>query len=293
MALIGNVGLVALALSYDALYLLASQHGHAGWKAYAWPTLIDLPLVVFTLVMLYAQIRRMGNWTIVSLLGLVLAYTGVTVYLNYLESDGSIEGIFVRVSAPVGLFVCTEVLRHLLKFEIERKGTVSTLSELQTQLVETHNKLNWLHQETEVKVQDVRAELKQVIDDSKAELEQVTALPQPENSPPVQISSTTKREAFKICAEWEAAGQSLSRKGAALARELSLRLGRKVGRKTGRNLLHEYQSRETQVEKNGNGLEKGDQWEELIDALPMDDLGKEALRTSAERYHDGQSGRLQ
>jgi hypothetical protein len=130
IALVGIVALVALALSYDALYLLASQYGHTGWKAYAWPALIDLPLVVFTLAMLYAQIRAIGRWTIASFLGLVLAYTGVTVYLNYLESDGSIEGVFVRVSAPVGLFVCTEVLRHLFKFELDRKVQLDTLATL-------------------------------------------------------------------------------------------------------------------------------------------------------------------
>jgi hypothetical protein len=130
LTLVALVGIVALALSYDALYLLASQHGHDGWKAYAWPALIDLPLVVFTLAMLYAQIRAIGRWTIASFLGLVLAYTGLTVYLNYLESDGSIEGVFVRVSAPVGLFVCTEVLRHLFKFEIDRKVKLDTLATL-------------------------------------------------------------------------------------------------------------------------------------------------------------------
>ncbi len=290
MVLIGIVGIVALALSYDALFLLASQHGHEGWKAYAWPTLIDLPLVVFTLVMLYAQIRRMGGWTIASLLGLVLAYTGVTVYLNYLESDGSIEGIFVRVSAPVGLFVCTEVLRHLLRFEIERGGKVATLSDLKTQIKQANRDLHQLQQETEVKVQDVRVELNRLIDHKKEELAQVTAQRQPESATPVQIADTTKREAFKICAEWEAAGQSLNRKGAALARELSARLGRKVGRKTGRNLLNEYQEKRTEAEKNGNGPQNGAKWERVIEDLPLDDEGQDALKKSVEHFQDGRRG---
>jgi hypothetical protein len=161
---------------------------------------------------------------------------------------------------------------------------------LETHIGQATTELHHLQQVTEVKVQDVQAELKRLIDHSKKELGQV-ATPRPANGPKsVQISDTTKSEAFNICAEWEAAGQDLNRQGAALARELSARLGRKVGRKTGRNLLNEYQENKTAPPKNGNGLQNGAGRTRLSEALPLDDKGKEALKKSAEHFQDGPRG---
>ncbi|MEM7346375.1 MAG: DUF2637 domain-containing protein [Chloroflexota bacterium] len=293
IALVGVVGIVALALSYDALYLMASEHGHEGWKAYAWPTLIDVPLVVFTLTMLYAQIRRMSQRTIISLLGLVLAYTGVTVYLNFLESDGTIEGIFVRVSAPVGLFVCTEVLRHLLRFEIEQKGKQATLVELDTCITEARSNLHQLNQTVEDNVKQVQDELNRLMiqaNQSRGNLTQINAHNQTTETIPTKPSDETKQMAFIICAEWEAAGQSLNRKGAALARELSLRLGRTIGRKTGRNLLNAYLFREMGTEKNGNGSEKVSEWDWMTDPMVFDENDQDASDESVTIFYDRQLG---
>jgi len=257
---VGIVGIVALALSYDALYQMASQHGHAGWKAYAWPTLIDLPLVVFTLAMLYAQIRRMSGWTIVSLLGLVLTYTGVTVYLNYLESDSSIEGVFIRVSAPVGLFVCTEVLRHLLRFEIEQGSKAKTLAQLTAQLETAQNDLDQLNRQ----ITQNKNELTQV----RVQKEEV------EIQKPADMSDETRECAFTILDEWKTRNINLNRKGAKLSREISKKLHRKISYQTGLSLLKEYQKiiiKQNSFHQNSF---------HVVNTSPMNQADKDLLRKS-------------
>lgn len=164
--LVASVGVLAFVLSYNALYLMASQHGHNGVLAFLWPLIIDLPLVVLTLVMLYGQVNRWSKQAIVTLLLLVIGYTILTGLLNYLESDGSLGGVIVRVSAPAGLFICTEVLRHLFKFEMERQAVLDSIEQLETR--REKNLTAW--QQSQKELNDILSQ----IDRARSQLDEIS-----------------------------------------------------------------------------------------------------------------------
>lgn len=274
IALVGIVAIVALALSYDALYQMAEKHGHSGWKSYAWPALIDLPLVVFTVVMLYAQVKQMGGWTIAGLLGLVLAYTGATVYLNYLESDGSIEGVFVRVAAPVGLFVCTEVLRHLLKFEIDHKGKAMTLAQMTAHIDQAKTELDRLNVQTEHRRQEAE-QLTHQRDNLQAEIDNLMTAQSDHERVTYRGNVTPLNDARQSQMEQRRMELLPLLDSDLTQKELAERFN-----VTPQTIRRDIKALKDEGYLNDDSKQGQSSFDGLIDALPMDETGKEALRQS-------------
>jgi len=126
-ALTTAIAIGAFTLSYDALYAIGLAYGVKASIAWLWPLLIDLPLIVFTLAMLVAQLTRQSIklWA-----GLVMLYTLATIAFNIAHAQQSALGWLVAIVAPVGLLLSTEALRHLARGTIERQAAVITLQEL-------------------------------------------------------------------------------------------------------------------------------------------------------------------
>src|SRR5262245_54445429 len=114
------IGAGAFTLSYDALYATGQANGIPMSKAWIWPLIIDIPLIVFTLAMLIFQIMResIKLWA-----GLVILFTLATVIFNLSHAQDTPLGWTVAIVAPVGLLLTTEALRHLAKTIIERQAT--------------------------------------------------------------------------------------------------------------------------------------------------------------------------
>lgn len=144
----------ALVLSYDALYTTGVTYGIPSGKAWIWPLLIDLPLIVFTLALLVAQItlQSVKLWA-----GLVILYTIATVAFNLSHAQPSPLGWLVAVVAPVGLLLTTEALRHLAKMMIERQAIVETLAELDAKVDTRRQELNALLNQVVAKQQELDA----------------------------------------------------------------------------------------------------------------------------------------
>jgi hypothetical protein len=129
-ALTAAIALGAFTLSYDALYAIGLAYGVKASIAWLWPLLIDLPLIVFTLAMLTAQLTRQSVklWA-----GLVMLYTLATIAFNIAHAQQTALGWLVAIVAPVGLLLSTEALRHLARGTIERQAIVISLQELTQQ----------------------------------------------------------------------------------------------------------------------------------------------------------------
>lgn len=151
------IGAGAFTLSYDALYATGAAYGLPPSKVWMWPLLIDLPLVVFTLAMLVAQITRQSIKLWAVLVGL---YTLATIGFNLSHAQPSPLGWFVAIVAPLGLLLTTEALRHLAKNIIERQAVVSSLAELTAQrdtLTADLNKLNGQIERARIQLGDIKA----------------------------------------------------------------------------------------------------------------------------------------
>jgi hypothetical protein len=158
-ALVAAIGAGAFLLSYDALYSTGLSNGTPARWAWIWPLLIDLPLIVFTVAMLSAQLTRQSIklWA-----GLVLLYTLATVAFNLSHAQPTPLGWLVAIVAPVGLLLTTEALRHLAKGTIERAAAVQSLAELSA-LLDTRradlDKLNGQIEQAGVKLESLKADI--------------------------------------------------------------------------------------------------------------------------------------
>lgn len=119
------IGAGAFILSYHALYTIGQSNGVSTVKAWIWPLLIDMPLVVSTLALLVAQIMRQS---ITLWAGLVILYTLATIGFNLSHAQPSPLGWTVAIVAPIGVLLTTEALRHLAKTIIERVTACQTWS---------------------------------------------------------------------------------------------------------------------------------------------------------------------
>lgn len=135
------IGAGAFTLSYDALYATGQANGIPASKAWIWPLIIDIPLIVFTLALLVFQIMResIRLWA-----GLVILFTLATVVFNLSHAQATWLGWTVAIVAPVGLLLTTEALRHLAKVIIERQAVAKSLKELTGELDSKRQELDTL-----------------------------------------------------------------------------------------------------------------------------------------------------
>ena len=130
--LVGLLALLAFILSYSSLQHLAVSNGIPGWLSHLWPLLLDFAMIVFSLAILRANLRREPNrypWL------LTIAFASLATLANVL--DVASLGLppvaiaaAVKALAPVALVLAFELLMSMLKAEINRAAVVTSLAEL-------------------------------------------------------------------------------------------------------------------------------------------------------------------
>lgn len=165
--LVGLLALLAFILSYNSLQHLAASNGIPGWLSHLWPLLLDFAMIVFSLAILRANLRREPNrypWL------LTIAFASLATVANVLDVASLglppvVIAAAVKALAPVALVLAFELLMSMLKAEINRAAVVTSLADLQTQtdqmtrLTET---LATQIEQQQVKLTDLRDQAKQL-----------------------------------------------------------------------------------------------------------------------------------
>lgn len=143
------VSIIAFVLSYNALREVAANNGLADWRAYFWPLLIDFPLVVFSLAVLWANLNQMSArwpWFLVGL------FTAATITFNLIHAPDTLIARSVAVVAPLALFLSFETLVGMIRNEIKRGRALASLGELSGQVSATQDQLATLRQQVKTNV---------------------------------------------------------------------------------------------------------------------------------------------
>ncbi len=277
-------------LSYVGMYAIAVDSGY-GWLSFLWPLVTETAVVIFSLVYLVAKLKGYENrW----LMPLIIGCTILSVVFNVWHSPKT-DYMTRSVVAlpPILLFASFKMWIWKIEQDTKRLGAIIGIDTLNERFTQLQLDLSDFEREAAQKRIETQAELEAVtqrIETAKAELSDLRQAKKEtqKEAKPADISDETKNLAFTVLSEWEAQNVTLNRKGAELGRELSDRLGRTVSRKTGLNLLNEYQTMRTDSPKNGNGTPKTGSIDRLIDDLPMDQTGKDALKRSVDHFQNGQ-----
>lgn len=159
--LVSTVTLISFVLSYEALWRFALDGGKPWLLAFLWPVIIDLPIVVFSLVALFAVVLGYSPWPF---RGLVLLATLGTVWFNYSYALSGGLSWEVYITAPIMYFTSFEVLVWLIKI-------VSGRSVIITKIAEISAKLKVLEIEYRGKKDNLAAELDRLERERMAEIE--------------------------------------------------------------------------------------------------------------------------
>ena len=137
--LTGLVTIISFWLSYAILWEVALEGGKSGWTAFAWPLIIDFPIVVFSLFALFVIFLgyRFDPW-IAHIF--VLAATALTVYFNYNHAIDNDLSWQVSVTAPIMYFISFEFLARMVKIVSERSISIRTIADIRVELAELTDK---------------------------------------------------------------------------------------------------------------------------------------------------------
>jgi hypothetical protein len=149
----GMITLISFALSYGILWDVALAGGKSIRMAWAWPLIIDLPIIVFSLVALFAIF--LGYQPYVARM-LVVAVTALTIYFNY--NHATTHGLSwpVTVTAPIMYFISFEVLAWMVKIVSERSISIRSIGVIEEQLDGFKEKLG----DEQVKFEKTNGQLK-------------------------------------------------------------------------------------------------------------------------------------
>lgn len=273
-------------LSYAGMYAVAVDAGYS-WLSFLWPLVTETAVVIFSLVYLVAKLKGYENrW----LMPLIVGCTALSVAFNVWHSPKA-DYLTRSVVAlpPLLLFASFKMWIWKIEQDTKRQGAIVGIDELNSRFTRLQLDLSDFEREADQKRQEAQTELDHLAQ-RVAQRQEALSQRQTSATKPADVSDETREIAFTILDEWTSQNVNLNRKGAKLAREMSSRLGRNVSRQTGLTLLKAYQKMTTAVEKNVNGTQKTGSLGRLVDALPLDDGGKEALKKSADRLHNGQQG---
>lgn len=143
--LVSLLAIGAFALSYNALYGVASSHGIPGKLAYIWPLLIDGAIVVFSISVVRASLLREKAWWPWAL---VIVFTAGTVFFNILHfvpvNYPLVVSIAIAIIAPVGLVLAFETVMGMLKSNVARKEAVQSIAQIEAEAREKRAELDKL-----------------------------------------------------------------------------------------------------------------------------------------------------
>lgn len=159
--LVSLVTIISFVLSYEALWNFAIAGGKPERLAWLWPVIIDLPIVVFSVVALFAVSLGYNPWPFRLVVGLA---TALTVWFNYSYAISQDVSWQVYVTAPVMYFVSFEVLAWVIKVVSEKSVMVTGIAEISA-------KLGVLEAEYQSKKDNMESELKRLNRERLAEIE--------------------------------------------------------------------------------------------------------------------------
>lgn len=166
IALVSLVTAISFVLSYEALWSYALAGGKSEGLAWLWPVIIDLPIIVFSVVALFAVALGYNPWPF---RGVVLLVTLGTVYFNYSYAVSQELSWQVYVTAPVMYFVSFEVLAWVIKVVSERSVIITKMAEISA-------KLKVLEVEYRSKKDNLAAELDKLKRERLSDIEQEATL---------------------------------------------------------------------------------------------------------------------
>lgn len=156
-AVVLAVSLIALgsfALSFTALYALATENGTPALLGWIWPLIVDLSMVIYTAAILVAHLQRRGAKLPI---GLTIFYALVTITGNILHAPPTLLGWFVASLPPLSLIFGTEMLRAMAHHIILHKSSITTLAELTQQLDTRRAELDKLNRQIQDRLESLRA----------------------------------------------------------------------------------------------------------------------------------------
>lgn len=170
IALVSLITVISFVLSYEVLWSYALAGGKSDKLAWLWPVIIDLPIVVFSVVALFAVSLGYNPWPFRIVVGLV---TGGTVYFNYSYAISQGVSWQVYITAPIMYFVSFEVLAWVIKVVSERSVLITKMAEISA-------KLGILEIEYRGKKDNLKSELEKMEQARLAEAEEKATLKQAE-----------------------------------------------------------------------------------------------------------------
>lgn len=148
VSLVSLLAIGAFALSYNALYGVASSHGIPGKLAYVWPLLIDGAIVVFSISVVRASLLREKAWWPWLL---VIVFTAGTVFFNILHfvpvDYPLLVSIAIAIIAPVGLVLAFETVMGMLKSNVARKEAVQSIAQIEAEMKRKGEELDRIERE--------------------------------------------------------------------------------------------------------------------------------------------------
>ncbi len=170
-AAVAFIGLGSFALSFVALYELATANGVPARLGWIWPLIVDVSMVIYTAAILVAQLQRRGAKLPVAL---TIFYGVVTIAGNILHAPHTALGWFVASLPPLSLIFGSEMLRAMAHHNITHRAAVQTVAELQRQAQKIEESLVKQSANFETQERNKRAVLAQLeaqIEQTQSQLE--------------------------------------------------------------------------------------------------------------------------
>lgn len=187
------VSAIAFVLSYNALRDVAAGNGLSDWRSYLWPLLIDFPLVVFSLAVLWANLNQVSakwQWSLVGL------FTIATITFNLIHAPDTLTARAVAVVAPLALFLSFETLVGMIRNEIKRGSALASLGDINQQVSIAQEQLTALRQRVKsanTRNDSLQEEADRLTAEIKALTEQRESLAQEQLPESVRANDTRQR----------------------------------------------------------------------------------------------------
>ena len=306
------VMIASLIISFDTLMKTAQAYGFGFFLSILWPLLIDGIILSQSLVVLRRE--RLGfstkfNWF------LLLTFEAASLLINGaagwqlgLTPLEMFIGALIHGLPPLSLFLISKSMANDIKDNGVLNGTIRTLTQLQNEVSQTQQRAAQQAEEAQqqaaqqaAETQQRAADLAQQIEAKAAQLGDLTtkeaklkravaklqrerraAKGETADKAPAQTSEATTEQARDILTEVWRNGEEIS--GAELGRRLEK--SGTLGRKLKKALWTEI----SQGETNGDNDNIASAADRIVDALPMDETGRKAIKQAVKNFKSGTNG---
>ena len=135
---ISLIAVAAFALSYAALYALASESGVTSWLVWLWPLTLDAVVIASSGVILWNSLR---NEKAVYAWVLSIAFTGASIWFNTEHAGEDIVAKFVFALPPASLFLVTKLASAQIGAYARKRTAERSLNEIRNAIVRASEEL--------------------------------------------------------------------------------------------------------------------------------------------------------